>query len=651
VSAVPADDPRVLPTTLTGQLVLVLLPRELTDEHQRRIRDRPLRGQETTKAAAAALVAERGLSKAMASWLARTIRLALAVRDADGHELVPADALDDLPQFSDWVAEVLGRAGMLGPRRVPRPVPVHDPSSPRGCVDCDCWGIHIHPRCTACQQWKFGLKHPLGDCRRCGRSGSPIRGGFCRACSVHLNEHGPDAAEQGDTQLWLGGEFALKLQRRNGHLGYDVYRHRAQRRAASRRPAPPLSPHLVDPAQGVLVDLRRDWSCIAIGSLDRLPSLPPNAAQLLEQFRSYAQRRHWDAPIRHHALRSLRIVLAWVGTDAPVPEVDIRALATDRPGSTARRVVEFLADRDLLIPDPARQLDPDERVTNQHLRTLPVPIADEVRHWVQVLRGEGRRPHPARSFETIRKYLGYIAPVLHDWAGKHQSLREITPAEIHDALHGLVGSPANDRLTALRSMFRALKQERLIFRDPTRGITGTDTVTLPTPVPTDRLRGLIERADGAMAQLMVALVAIHALGSRELTRLRLAELDLARGTLTVHRVNGQRLVYLDKLTHRLATAWLQERRRRWPVTTNPHLLVSRQTAEMNTGQAISTMLISNVFRPLGLTPSALRQDRILDEACRTADPVHLMRVFDIGVKTAVHYVYTAHPERRATSPR
>lgn len=43
------------------------------------------------------------------------------------------------------------------------------------------------------------------------------------------------------------------------------------------------------------------------------------------------------------------------------------------------------------------------------MRTLPtcwLPIAIEVRRWIEVLRAEGRHPHPARSFETIRKYLG-----------------------------------------------------------------------------------------------------------------------------------------------------------------------------------------------------------------------------------------------------
>ena len=241
--------------------------------------------------------------------------------------------------------------------------------------------------------------------------------------------------------------------------------------------------------------------------------------------------------------------------------------------------------------------------------------------------------------------------MLQSWAGEHASLREITPDDIDRAMTGLVGNPASDRITALRSIFRALKQERLIFRDPTRGITQASVKNLPTPISTDRLRGLIDRAATPIAQLVVALVAIHGLGNRELTHLQLADLDKARGTLVVHRPHRRHTVYLDELTHRLVIAWLRESHRRWPTTANPHLLLSQQTAEMDTRQRISAMVVNDIFRSLGVLPSALRQDRILDEARHTADPVHLMRVFGIAAKTAVHYVYAAHPERRSTIPR
>ncbi|MBD2818541.1 hypothetical protein ID867_15255 [Streptomyces parvulus] len=55
--------------------------------------------------------------------------------------------------------------------------------------------------------------------------------------------------------------------------------------------------------------------------------------------------------------------------------------------------------------------------------------------------------------------------------------------------------------------------------------------------------------------------------------------------------------------------------------------------------------------PQGLTLVSLRQDRILNEAAETADPLRLMRLFGITEKTAMHYVTVAHPERTAKLPR
>lgn len=50
-------------------------------------------------------------------------------------------------------------------------------------------------------------------------------------------------------------------------------------------------------------------------------------------------------------------------------------------------------------------------------------------------------------------------------------------------------------------------------------------------------------------------------------------------------------------------------------------------------------------------PDRLRQDRILDEAHHTADPVHLVRVFGITESTAIYYVHAAHPGRQSVIPR
>jgi hypothetical protein len=123
---------------------------------------------------------------------------------------------------------------------------------------------------------------------------------------------------------------------RTGTLGYVAPQQKARARTpARRRPPQPISPHLIAPGQGVLFDARRDWSCFAKGTLDRLPSLTPTAQALLDGFRQHADERGLDEQVRRIAARSMRILLAWIGADAPIHEADIWALPADRPGTSS----------------------------------------------------------------------------------------------------------------------------------------------------------------------------------------------------------------------------------------------------------------------------------------------------------------------------
>jgi hypothetical protein len=251
------------------------------------------------------------------------------------------------------------------------------------------------------------------------------------------------------------------------------------------QPAQPVSPHLVDPAQAVLFDARRTWGFLSAGELDQLPALTPAARILVEEFTRHARNGGWDKAARNNGSR-------------------IRALS-DRPGTTIRRVLQFLAEHGMVIPDPA-----------------------------------------------------------------------------------------------LRSLFRALRQERVIFRDPTRGITLSAMRRLPVPIPADQLRGLIDRTDGPMSKLIVTLIAVHALGKKETALLLAGDLDLSAGRLIVRRSTGQHSVYLDDLTHAHAIAWLRERRRHWPLTVNPHLLATAQTAADTRNPPIALTVIDAIFQKLGL---------------------------------------------------
>ena len=133
--------------------------------------------------------------------------------------------------------------------------------------------------------------------------------------------------------------------------------------------------------------------------------------------------------------------------------------------------------------DPSRQGDTVERAIQRRITTLPDGIAGEVRRWVQVLRGEGRRPHPQFPFTTIRSYLNCFSPMLASWASRVTSLREITRQDIQAALDDQPPVTARNLLSALHSLFRALKQERIIFRDPTRGISLPRTGACPSRSP------------------------------------------------------------------------------------------------------------------------------------------------------------------------
>jgi hypothetical protein len=538
------------------------------------------------------------------------------------------------------------------------------------CPVCLGWGqLRQCTACSACAKWRRAFP-ARQHCLRCGHLNHVSGDGLCRACAQNLRHGDPkwvfDQAPGQPVQLAFilpgvrvpkAAPLLLPAQRKdpgsaNEHGLHDaiVTPHRWHW-PTGRRAVPQDSPHLVDPAQMTLFQARRDWTCLTVGDLHLLPALTPGAEAMLEEFREHALAQGWNTSCRNTGAKTLRILLAWVGADAPIHEADIRALASRR-STTIRRVLQFLAGKDMVTPDHDRQGDPVERAVQHRITTLPDGIAAEVGRWVQVLRGEGRRPHPQFPFTTIRSYLNCLSPVLASWAGRVTSLREITREDIQAALDDQPPVTARNLLSAVHSLFRALKQERVIFRDPARGISLPAMKRLPVPIPASQLRGLIDRAGSPMAELVVALIAIHALGKQETSRLLLADLDLPAGRLLVRRPDGTRhTVYLDELTHTLAARWTRERHRLWPRTANPYLLVSQVTAADGTRPPIAHTVMEAIFGRLGLTPGKLRRDRILDEAIHTADPVHLMRVFGISAKTSMTYIQAAHPERRPTLPR
>ena len=410
---------------------------------------------------------------------------------------------------------------------------------------------------------------------------------------------------------------------------------------------PPISEHVVDPHQLTIVDPLRDWDSVATSSATR-PSLTASAAALLSRLDTHGRDQGWNQENLAACRHTLRVLLAHLGADAPMHEADVRSVAIAGSKGSAQRALHFLAAHHAVIADPTRQVSADEHAIQATIASLPTGIADEITRWVEVQRGLGRRRHPSLDWAIIRRYLFYAVPVLCEWAARVESLREITPHDVAAAVAALSGNAAQGRRTALRSIFRALKQERMIFQDPTRGPRLTAVPTLPSPLSSDALRGLLDRLDSAMARLVVALVAVHALGIADIRNLRLTDLDATGGRVRLTRRRGRNhLIYLDARTHQYALDWLKVRYDSWPRTENSHLLITSHSAISPTGATVAATTLRAPFRVVGTRPSQLRQDRILHEAALTADPVHLIRLFGISPGTAMRYVSAAHPERHA----
>ncbi|MEU6381886.1 hypothetical protein ABZ928_53230, partial [Streptomyces sp. NPDC046909] len=218
------DDPQVIPSAMAGQTTLFTMPRTITSDHLDRIGDRTWPEWETLTAVVAQVAAERQVSESWRRMVHRQLRGVLSIRDANGEVLVvDEEILDEVPRgVLGGTTEVLRRAGLLRPRRRPRP-----PRWPVGsCQHCDCWGV-TGRLCPGCRSWgrpNLGLHCPPGQCGRCRRSPLPVSTeyGLCRACLIHVREQGTED-RPGFTQLQIavGGRLARQLRNLDGTLGYS----------------------------------------------------------------------------------------------------------------------------------------------------------------------------------------------------------------------------------------------------------------------------------------------------------------------------------------------------------------------------------------------------------------------------------------------
>ncbi|MDQ0710688.1 site-specific recombinase XerC [Streptomyces luteogriseus] len=326
--------------------------------------------------------------------------------------------------------------------------------------------------------------------------------------------------------------------------------------------------------------MQRDWSPVLARLGRRGPGVLPlskEARRLVEEFdQLILDRRTPDYPKN---IRTLTILVHWLGAENAILERDVHDLASCSATLAAKPVCQFLRSHGLLIDDPDRRRDVNLAWIQAAISVLPDQLASEIHAWVSLLRSQGRREGEVRDYRSIRRYFAHIQPVLTTWtAAGVTTARKITTHHIEAAVSGLSGQERQKVAVSLRSLFKALKRERMVFRDPTRQLSVGRRNRLPQSVRSDLLAGLMDQAKTPLGRLIIALVAIHALPGEDLRTIQTTDLNLARGTLKVRRGMLRHTLYLEEFIHRLASEWLAYRRHRWPASTNPYLLVSQKTA-------------------------------------------------------------------------
>ena len=476
------------------------------------------------------------------------------------------------------------------------------------CHSCLGWSTSIETgRCRACRDFE---RHNATEasCRSCRRTISVNRFGRCRLCTVarrHLRTAGDPTWDEEP-----GGRGGIQL------FFADVATGRRRRVPAASSTFVGFDGPSGEFQQRLFVSLDPERTPDA-GPPGTVPS------ELVTAVREFGDARGWKGPTTDGVTKAVLLLAdegSWSLTEPVVAE--LRRLRLP-----ATRVREFLIDHDGQFTD-----DRTGAWIDRHLDMLAPTMRAEVTAWVQVLDGRvtGRRP---RLSGTVRHYVAAAAPVITGWSHSHESLREITTEDVQASVAALEGSNRVMTAVALRSLFKSLKSQRLIFTDPTRALSPGSFPTTPVIGLDATSRSLLlSRLERPDHRLVVLLAGVHALSRADIMRLRLDDIDLDSGMMAVR---GDRRP-LDDFVVDHVVAWLEVRRQRWPRSANPHLLVTEKSA-YGLG-SVSTSYFKGVFASLPTTAAGMRADRLLGEAIESGgDALRLVRLFALSPSAAMRY--------------
>jgi hypothetical protein len=514
------------------------------------------------------------------------------------------------------------------------------PRSPEhigSCRGCLAWGVY--PRynwtCWSCKWWE--THYPKGTCAHCGRVTRVSDTRACRLCLENARrEQRPGRAldvasanRHGQQLFFANMMFKRRVTSMPDYVSWDGRWSKKNKNQLPYRPGTGFDENAME--QLALFDMAPDPEALRQRVLVEDSDLTRYCAAIVAD---HAHRYGWSVRQRNTVMRTLRMLQAV----RPTPTAKIRAsdiVSLRRYDGTISSTIDVLAEAGLLIEDVPTRVEKYFTATFIADGALPPQMEQHLRLWLQIMLG-GSRQSPRqipRDPATVELHIRGLAPVVQAWAEDgHQSFAEITKGDILAALAALPPGTTHRHFAenGLKSLFKILKGRRLVFANPTRGLTLTPVATnIPLPLNTALIRAELNNPNPAVA-LAVALIAFHALTGKQVRELKLT--NIVDGRLRL----GNRDIPLAAPVRTRLAAWLDHRNSTWPASANPHLLINRRTAPRLIAGGHSFPWKNSALRP-----QVLREDRILHEIHATGGDVRrLCDLFGLSVEGATRYLKT-----------
>ncbi|MCX5096326.1 hypothetical protein OOK36_47775 [Streptomyces sp. NBC_00365] len=406
---------------------------------------------------------------------------------------------------------------------------ISDNKPAASCSGCFAWGQLPGRYCRGC--YTYGQQHAVGECVGCRRQ-VPVddKYGYCRLCRAQATwaiKASGKASVMAPylRQVTCQQLFFVNLQRpKNG--GPPVGK--AGRRVLKPRPTPDPRPVITSWVQLSLFILPRDFRRF---DRERHADLAnPWLVRARQTARALGEARGWSRWIASDVDRALVIVLSGYCEGESIryselfPALRVRGLPVVRTAEVLDRLGLFSDDRAPAV----------DRWLERKLHEVSLGIRRDVEAWVRTLLDGGPRSEP-RARQTAWTYLNEIQPVLLEWSGRYDHLREVTRQDIAAVRDAATGKKQREsRIVALRSLFRQAKKSGQIFRNP--------TIRIRVPRQAGGVIQALDQADvdDAIAtatapdlRLIIALAAVHAARPKMIRTMLLDDVDLGNRRVTV----------------------------------------------------------------------------------------------------------------------